>query len=426
MRYWFATDLDACVAYADTGSAWVVAGAPIALEAQFSAVTARFLKTAELAGRRVCFFATERRFTDAVPLASAPIGEQPVWDPAEWEQTSRTGRSVREQLRRARAKGVMVRQVTAEELDQPASETHTAIQELMREWLRSRAMAPLGFLVQTHIHSFTAERRLFAAEREGRLVGFLAMVPVYARGGWLLEDLFRSAHAPNGTAELLIDAAMRSAASTGSRYATLGLSPLSGRVHRWLRLARAFGSSFYNFEGLRAFKSKFRPSRWEPIFLSYPPGQSMAQSTYDALVAFAPQGLLRFGWETLARNPALPLRALAILLIPWTLELAWANTSRWFPAPWVQAAWVLFDIGLLVGLFSLSARWRNWLATGLASLITLDALLTLGEVLAFNLPRARSPVDWVASAVAVLGPSLAALFLWKAHAYQSGNQEGRA
>lgn len=426
MCYWFDPEQEACVAYADTGAAWVVAGAPIAVPEQFPAVTARFLEAAECATRRVCFFATERRFTDAVPLASLSIGEQPVWDPEEWERVSRAGRSLKEQIRRARAKGVTVRLVAPEELASPESPLRQAIQTLMDDWLRSRPMAPMGFLVQVHFLSFTAERRLFAAEREGRMIGFLAMSPVYARGGWLLEDLFRGAAAPNGTAELLVDAAMRSAAGDGSRYATLGLAPLSGRVHRWLRLARAFGASFYNFEGIRAFKSKFRPCRWEPIYLSYPASQSAASALYDALVAFAPQGLIQFAWETLVRNPALPLRGLAVLLIPWTLALAWVPTGRWFPALWVQSGWVLFDIGLLIGLFSLSARWQDGLAAGLASLITLDAILTLGEVLAFNLPHARTPLDWVVSVVAVLGPSIAALFLWKARAYQRGNQEGTA
>jgi phosphatidylglycerol lysyltransferase len=422
MRYWFDDDLDACVAYADTGGAWVVAGAPITAEERFAAVTGKFLDAAAREGRRVCFFATEDRFAAAVPFASLPIGEQPVWDPAEWEESARAGRSVREQLRRARAKGVTVRRVPPDELARPESTTRGAIQGLMTRWLRSRSLAPMGFLVQPHVFSFAAERRVFAAERQGRLVGFLGMVPVYAREGWLLEDLFRGPDAPNGTAELLVDAAMRSAAADGSRYATLGLAPLSGRVHRWLRMVRAFGSRFYNFDGLRAFKSKFRPSRWEPIYLSYPARQSAARSLCDGLAAFAPQGLIRFVLETLPRIPALPLRALAVLLIPWTLALALVNTARWFPSPWVQAGWVVFDIGLVFGLFSLSARWRHWLATLLATLITLDAMLTLLEVVTFNLPRVRGPLDWIVSAVGVLGPSLAALLLWKARSHQMGGR----
>src|SRR5690349_15882969 len=67
-QYWFDASGDACVAYVDTGRAWVVAGAPIAPEARMREVTARFEAAAKAAGRRICFFATEPRFAELVPV----------------------------------------------------------------------------------------------------------------------------------------------------------------------------------------------------------------------------------------------------------------------------------------------------------------------------------------------------------------------
>ena len=61
-------------------------------------------------------------------------------------------------------------------------------------------------------------------------MGFAGVVPVYARRGRFIEDLLRAPEAPNGTSELLVDAAMREAASDGVRYVTLGLAPLAGEV----------------------------------------------------------------------------------------------------------------------------------------------------------------------------------------------------
>src|SRR4051812_6127514 len=57
-RYFF-SDGDACVAYVDTGRAWVAAGAPLAADAQFAAVTEAFIRAARAVNRRACFFATE-------------------------------------------------------------------------------------------------------------------------------------------------------------------------------------------------------------------------------------------------------------------------------------------------------------------------------------------------------------------------------
>jgi len=101
--------------------------------------------------------------------------------------------------------------------------------------------------------------------------------PVPARNGWLVEQIIRGFNAPNGAAELLIDAAMRAVGDSGSTYATLGLSPLSERARLeplqqpiWLRLVlewvRLHGARFYNFGGLEAFKAKFNPDVWEPIY----------------------------------------------------------------------------------------------------------------------------------------------------------------
>jgi phosphatidylglycerol lysyltransferase len=97
------------------------------------------------------------------------------------------------------------------------------------------------------------------------------------RSGWLVEQLIRGRGAPNGTAELMIGEATAAFLAAGSEYVTLGLSPLSQHSAAalrdnpaWLRWIlgwmRAHGRRFYNFAGLDAFKRKFRPTSWEPVY----------------------------------------------------------------------------------------------------------------------------------------------------------------
>lgn len=317
-QYWFDASGDACVAYVDTGRAWVVAGAPIAPEARLREVTARFEAAAKAAGRRICFFATEPRFAELVPVETMTVGEQPVWEPAHWDATVRGSRGLREQLRRARAKGVTVRAVPPAELSDAAHPTRQGVDRLMGRWLESRPMSPMGFLVQLSPYAFVEERRAFVAELRGEVVAFLSAVPVYARDGWFIQDLLRDPKAPNGTPELLVDTALRAAAVTGSRYVTLGLAPLAGDVDPWLRVARQVGATLYNFEGLRAFKARFRPHHWEPIHLSWPKGGGGLEPLYHALTAFARGSLMRFGFDTLRRRPGLLVGlATGLTLLPW-------------------------------------------------------------------------------------------------------------
>lgn len=117
-RYWLAGE-DACVAYVDTGSAWVAAGAPITSAERLGEVAQAFVAAAAHAGRRASFFAVERRFIALPPLQVALIGEQPVWNPVAWSAMMDNHRSLREQLRRAWAKGVVIRAVVSAELLRP-------------------------------------------------------------------------------------------------------------------------------------------------------------------------------------------------------------------------------------------------------------------------------------------------------------------
>jgi phosphatidylglycerol lysyltransferase len=414
-RYWFDGD-DACVGYVDTGRAWVAAGGPVAPPEQFAEVSARFVAAATAAGRRVCCFATESRFHDATHWQALRVGDQPIWAPADWTEVLRANRSLREQLRRATAKGVVVRAVAPAELaaGQPL---RVALDELIARWLASRTIAPMGFLVHVDPFTFPEERRYFVAERAGAAVAFLCAIPIYARPGWFFEDFLRDPSAPNGTVELLVDAGMRAAAAEQIPYVTLGLVPLSGEISPWLRTARRWGSSLYDFDGLRAFKAKLKPRAWDPIFLSYPRGNGFV-AMFDTLTAFARGGLLRFGLDTLLRGPAIVMRVLAVLLLVWAVLLALPTTAVWFPSAAWQWGWVGFDVALAGSLLALSYRWRSVLADILATVITADAVVTLGQAILYDLPKRRGPLDILVSIVAVVAPTVAAILLWNARLYR--------
>ena len=414
--YWF--DDDACVGYVDTGSAWVAAGPPIAAADRIVEVSRKFAAEAEAAGRRVCLFATEQRFRDVASWPSLRIGEQPVWSPAEWDGILKSRKSLREQLRRARAKGVTVRALASEEVaaGHPARQ---ALDALIERWLATRTIAPMGFLVTIDPFLYPEHRRFFVAEQDGKIVGFLGIIPFFARGGWFFEDFLRDPAAPNGTIELLVDAGMRAAAAEHIDIVTLGLAPLAGDVGPLLRSARTFGRALYDFEGLRTFKAKLSPRAWDPIFLSYPPGGSSLLAIKDTLSAFARGGLLRFGVETLLRGPAIVIRILAALLVVWTVLLALPHTSRFFPSPAWQYGWVAFDVVLGVALFALARRWRPLLADLVSGVVTADAVVTFLQGILFNAPIARG-LDWLVIGIAIAAPTCAAVLLWNARNHRGG------
>jgi phosphatidylglycerol lysyltransferase len=397
------------VGYIDTGAAWVAAGEPIAAREHTIDVARQFIDHAHALGKRVAFFATEGALAASPRFRRVLIGEQPVWNPVRWSEVLASHRSLREQLRRARAKGVTVRAVSHGDF----SFDH-ALRGLMQRWLATRPMPSMHFLVELEPFVHRGERMLFVAERAGVVVAFLSLAPVSARNGWLFEHVLRDPQAPNGSAELMIDFAMRNLGSKGVTWATLGLAPLAGSVAGWLRFVRTTARPFFNFEGLTSFKRKLGPSSWQPVYLAYPQERSSVLAMVDGLRAFAGGSLLRFGLHTVLRGPPPLLRALQLSLIPWTIALALWPADGWFPSPGVKWAWVTFDVLLLFGLQRLRQRWTRRLSMTLATLVSLDTLLTVVQATIWNMPRVQTALEAFIVLGACTAPALAAAVLWGA------------
>lgn len=281
MRHWFWPGGEAVVGYVAHRGVWVVAGAPVCSVAHLPQVVRAFELVAARHGKRVCYFGAAGRLKtnlDGDPAYSAVVlGAQPVWHPADWATLIEGHRSLRGQLNRARNKGIGVT-----EWPVARAHNHPALWRILREWLSTRGLPPLHFLVEPKTLAHLLDRRVFVAQRKDGPssdpvpVAFLVLAPIPQRNGWLTEQFVRGHEAPNGSIELLMDTAIRTLATEGAEYVTMGLVPLSqlglaqDQSPFWLRLllrwVRAHGRRFYNFDGLQTFKAKFHPQEWEPIW----------------------------------------------------------------------------------------------------------------------------------------------------------------
>jgi phosphatidylglycerol lysyltransferase len=277
MRLWFSRAGDAVAGYESYAGVRVVAGAPVCRPERLADVAAELEADAQASGERLLFFGAgarlERVYASRADHCLVRLGAQPIWEPHAWTAVVRGKASLRAQLHRAHNKGVAVEEWTADR-----ARDSSALAGVLREWLATRGLPPLGFLVTPDLLGNLDDRRVFVAQRKSEVVGFLIATPIPARDGWLVEQWPRTRTAPNGTTHVLVDAAMHAFAASGARYATLGLAPLSEHAGgigdgqpAWLRFglhwARAHGRRFYNFRGLEAFKASMQPAAWEPIYV---------------------------------------------------------------------------------------------------------------------------------------------------------------
>jgi phosphatidylglycerol lysyltransferase len=276
-EYWFAPEAPAVVAYKQHQNVMLVAGAPVCTADALTEMTERFEQFAGAHGCRVCYVCAAERLRNAMDRrgnhSALAIGAQPVWDPRQWREIASARRSIRQQISRAGNKGV-----TATALPAILAAHDPELKRVLHEWLESRCLPPMRFLVEPYtLDGVLTDRLVVVARQKGRAVAFLVASPVAARNGFLIEQIVRSPKAPNGSSELLIDTTMRHFAEEGSTYATLGLVALSNKALDggvmnpwWFRfmtaIARTHANRFYNFRGLERFRIKLAPAYWETIF----------------------------------------------------------------------------------------------------------------------------------------------------------------
>ncbi len=279
IRLWTSTETDGAVAYNEFGKVWLVPGDPLASVENLAQVSDCFLKKARAEGRVVGFMPASQqfaRFSGGLGLRAIKIGSAPYFDLATWAPRGDRAKKARAGVNQARRAGVQVTEVVNVD-EQLVRETAC----LCKSWLTTRRSAiRFEWLFTVDLFQHKEKKKYFTArDADGKLVGFLAASPIPARDGWYLEDVLRSKEAPNGTTDLLVVAVLDFLKRDGAKLATLGttLMATEGVADPDVHISRVFSrlawsiagcfSIFYNFGGVRRFKSKFAPSWWESEYV---------------------------------------------------------------------------------------------------------------------------------------------------------------
>ncbi|MCE7871520.1 DUF2156 domain-containing protein [bacterium CPR1] len=396
-----------CLAYVDYAGCWLAIGQPLGPDPQ--AMASEFARQARERGRRAAFFGWSPSGWQALP-----VGQEAWFEAGQW-RPERVG----EFLRRARRKGVSVRE------DPPEAD----LEPLVRAWRHRQGMPPMGFLAAGRpLEMGPARRRWAAYSSAGACLGLLVAVDL-GGGNHLVDFLILGRPVPQGTAELLLDTAMKSLPGRVSLgfTALAGLPARGGPLLALMRAASNHLNWLYGFKGIYNFRARLG-CRFRPIVLAAEPGQ-LTRALWASLVAFSHGRPDRFALVTAGRLLSQPARVrepegwalgaelLAAALIPWTAVLALCDSERWFGVAWLARAWASFDV-LILTLFwllgqGLRRRRRQARTLGflLLGAVLADCWMTFAQALLYNIPRASSGWDWLGLLIGCSGPPLAALFL---------------
>ena len=313
-RFWSCPEIEGAITYNEFGKVWLVPGDPLVSQEKATELTRRFIEAAREQGRFTAFLpATERFAMQVAPLGlrAVKIAAAPYFDLTSWGPRGDRAKKARAGVNQARRAGVRVTLV--DRIDQTLKE-ETAYLSL--SWLKTRRCAvKFGWLFALDPFQHAARKKFFTArDSAGNLVGFLAASPIPAREGWYLEDVLRLPSAPGGTADLLVVEALNLLKLEGGKVATLGTSPLARDgsvapevgnnelIANVVRIATGCFAVFYNFDGLRRFKTKFAPTWWESEYVLFPRDMMAPPHIIRAFIqAIAPDGASKLVARQLAR-----------------------------------------------------------------------------------------------------------------------------
>lgn len=155
-----------------------------------------------------------------------------------------------------------------------------ALERVSDAWLADKGAAEKGFSLGRFDPAYLARGPLALVYREDELIAFASLMPGYGAQGIAGIDLMRHLpDAPRGTMDLVFAHALDWAKRQNFAAFSLGVAPLSNvgtspyaRLNeRLAALAFRHGNRFYNYQGVRRYKDKFRPE-WVGAYLAYPRG----------------------------------------------------------------------------------------------------------------------------------------------------------
>lgn len=276
-RYFFHDSGAAFLSYRLWDNVALVAGDPIGDSGCFPELVREFLGMSDAMGLDPCFLGTGDEHLGLyrrLGLRTLKIGEEALIDLPTFDSAS-LKRKVR---RAARHIGEMGIQAVTYRAGEVPPELARQAEEIDTRWLRLKGGVQRGFSMTLgrFPRPEDADCEVTFALRDGAVLGFVSVVPVYGARSWSLDAMRRLPDCPNGLMEFLVIAAAEGYRNRGYRTLSLNFASLANSMDdidsRMLEETRRFLfdnlSGLYQLKSLAQFNGKFAPC-WHGRYLAY-------------------------------------------------------------------------------------------------------------------------------------------------------------
>jgi lysyl-tRNA synthetase, class II len=264
--YFFSPSGRSFLAYRVVGGTALVAGDPIGALAERRELVAEFRRVAHAKGWRVAIAgASNDALADyaAVGFRSMYLGDEAVVDPASFSLEGRAIRKVRQSVSRLERCGYEVRVLSTADADDALKSEVRAVSEEWRGTWPERGFT----MAMDALFVYPDTVLAVAVAPDGRVGGFLQLVPSPASDGYSLASMRRRGDTPNGLMELLITKTIDWAREHAVTEVSLNFAVFADFLRgeggsRWTRALRwglLKADRLFQLERLHSFNRKFFP-----------------------------------------------------------------------------------------------------------------------------------------------------------------------
>jgi lysyl-tRNA synthetase class 2 len=272
--YFFAPSGRSFLAYRVVSGCALVSGDPIGEPGETEELLSEFRRVAQSRGWRVAILgASSERIEAYRSLGFRPVylGDEGIVHPAAFSLEGRPIRKVRQSVHRLEKAGYRVRLLAAGEAEEIL---RCELRRVSAEW---RGHWPeRGFtMAMDGLFAYPDTVLAVAEAPDGRIGGFIQLVPTPASGGYSLATMRRCRATPNGLMEYLIVETILWARERGVPELSLNFSVFAGLLRagrssplgrRALRLVLFRLDRLFQLERLHSFNRKFFPE-WRPRYV---------------------------------------------------------------------------------------------------------------------------------------------------------------
>jgi phosphatidylglycerol lysyltransferase len=289
-QFLIAPERDAFLMYDVQGTSWIVMGDPVGNAVRFDDLLWRFREHVDRRGGKPVFYQVSAphlpRYLD-IGLSLLKLGEEALIDLSTFSLEGGARANLRQSSHKAERQGLSFAVVTSADIGPLMPE----LREVSNEWLKDKNAVEKQFSVGHFDPTYLAKYDM-AMIRHGEKIVAFANLWQSAHKHELSVDLMRHrTDAPRGQMDYLFVQLLLWGKREGFKWFSLGMAPLSGLEghplapawHKAGNLIFEHGEQIYGFEGLRAFKEKFRPE-WRPRYLACPGGLSLPFVLLDVAV----------------------------------------------------------------------------------------------------------------------------------------------